>query len=122
MKKQKFRKLDIWDRSIDFVERIYKISSAFPKEEVYGLTSQTRRAATSISLNIAEGSGASSDIEFRRFLGISLRSAYEVMCALEIAVRLGYLDEAEKEGLLKSCDDLSVMISGLMSKLKADGR
>jgi four helix bundle protein len=122
MKKQKFRKLDIWDKSIDFIEEIYKITSAFPKEEAYGLTSQTRRAATSISLNIAEGSGASSDLEFKRFLGISLRSAYEVMCALEIAARLGYLDEAEKEGLLKSSDNLSAMISGLMGKLKADSR
>ena len=73
-------------------------------------------------LNIAEGSGAGSDAEFKRFLNISLRSAYEVMCAVEIAERLGYLNENQKEDLLTKSDSLSAMISGLISKLKADSR
>lgn len=117
---QKFRKLKVWEKAISFVEEVYRITATFPREEIYGLTAQLRRAAVSIPLNIAEGSGASSDMDFRRFLCISLRSAYEVMCAMEIAARLNYVASDKKEKTLGECDELSAMISGLMKKLKAD--
>ena len=80
---------------MDFIEEIYKISNKFPLTELYGLTSQLRRAATSIALNIAEGSGTGSDREFNRFLSIALRSNYELMCAMEIGVRLKYCSKDE---------------------------
>ena len=85
-----FRKLKVWRRAMDFVVDIYQVSAGFPRSEQFGLTSQVRRAATSIPLNVAEGAGCSSNPEFRRFLGYAQRSAYEVMTGLEIARRLGY--------------------------------
>ncbi len=77
--KQKFRKLKVWIKSIESIKEIYEVTKNFPREELYGLTSQIRRAATSIALNIAEGSGADSKKEFCRFLNIALRSSYEVI-------------------------------------------
>ncbi len=90
MAKHNFRKLIIYQRAIDFAIDIYKISKFFPKEELYGLTNQLRRAVNSISLNIAEGAGNSSEREFKRFLEFALRSANEVVTCLEIASRLNY--------------------------------
>lgn len=122
MRGQKFRKLEVWKKAMEFTSLIYKETGDFPACEMYGLTSQIRRAATSISLNIAEGSGAGSDAEFKRFLNISLRSACEVMCAIEIASKLGYLEDKNKDALLKNCDEISGMIGAFIKKLKADSR
>jgi four helix bundle protein len=119
MKEQRFRKLAVWHQSMDLVEQVYRATGAFPAPEVYGLTSQLRRAATSIALNIAEGSGADSDNEYNRFLAIALRSAYEVLCGLEIAKRLDYITDHDYERLLKNCDHLSAMLFCLKKKLKA---
>ena len=83
-----FRELKVWQRAMDFATEIYRVSAGFPRSEQFGLTSQIRRAATSIPLNIAEGAGAGSNAEFRQFLSYALRSTYEVMTALEIAQRL----------------------------------
>lgn len=80
-----FRKLKVWQRGMDFVTEVYKVSASFPQTEQFGLTSQIRRAANSIPLNIAEGAGCGSNPEFQRFLSYALRSDYEVMTALEIA-------------------------------------
>lgn len=120
MKKQKFRNLQIWQRAMEFVTAIYLLSSAFPKEERFGLTNQIRRAAVSIALNIAEGSGSGSDMEFRRFLKIALRSTYEVMAALEIASNLKLAKKDIIEARLQEADELSAMISGLIRKLTSD--
>ena len=90
MGKHNFRKLKAYQRAIEFAIEIYRLSKTFPREELYGLTGQIRRAVTSISLNIAEGSGNTSEKEFQRFLEIALRSDYEVMTCLEIAVKLNY--------------------------------
>ena len=120
MKNQKFRKLEVWKKTIFFVKDVYKFTEEFPKEEMYGLTSQLKRATTSIALNIAEGAGADSDIEFRRFLSIALRSAYEVMCAVEIAHELEFCNEQSKEGILQKCDEICAMLTGLKKRLKAD--
>ena len=76
-----FRKLKVWQRAMDFVAEIYKLSAGFPRTEQFGLTSQIRRAATSIPLNVAEGAGSGSNPEFQRFLSYALRSSYEVMTA-----------------------------------------
>ena len=74
----------------------------------------------SIALNIAEGSGADTDLEFKRFLTLALRSSYELMAALEIANRLGYFSHSEKEQILSKLEEASAMLSGLKKKLKAD--
>jgi four helix bundle protein len=106
-----FRKMKIYQRAIEFTVSIYKMSKRFPKEELYGLTSQIRRAVTSVCLNIAEGSGNKSEKEFGRFLEISLRSAYEVMTCLEIALRLGYCAQEDHDRLIAEADEIAAMIS-----------
>lgn len=117
---QKFKKLRIWDRSVEFVTQIYFLTNNFPKHELFGLTSQLRRAATSIPLNIAEGSGNDSDLEFKRFLAFSLRSTYEVISALEVSKRLKYCSADKIDKLIVEADQIAAMISGFMKKLKAD--
>ena len=117
MNKHNFRKLKIYQRAIEFAVEIYKLSKTFPKEELYGLTSQIRRAVTSISLNIAEGSGNDSEKEFKRFLEIALRSDYEVMACLEIALRLNYCDRTDFDRLIAEADEIAAMISGFSKSL-----
>ena len=113
----KFRELKVWQRAMDFVTDIYEVSAKFPRSEQFGLTSQIRRAAVSIALNIAEGAGAGSNAEFRRFLSYSLRSTYEVMTALEIAQRLGYCSPEKTQGLLKEANEIAAMTVGLSRSL-----
>ena len=117
MEEQKFKKLSVWNKSVDFIEQIYRTTQKFPVQETYGLTSQLRRASTSIALNIAEGSGAGSDGEFKRFLNIALRSAYEAICAIEIARRLGFCSTHEANTLRSGCDEISAMLTGLKKYL-----
>ena len=114
---QKFRKLIVWKKAMDFVSQIYELTRQFPAEERYGLTSRLRRAALSIPLNIAEGSGASSDIEFRRFLTPASSSHYELMCGIEIASQLGYCLSAEKERILSESDEMAARLHGLKRRL-----
>jgi four helix bundle protein len=120
-KKQKFRKLLIWQKAMLFISHIYQYSSEYPKQEMFGLTDQIRRAAVGISLNIAEGSGSGSDKEFARFLRMALRSLYEVMAACEIAQMLKYQKVSDSEKLLIEAEELARMIGGLLKKLKAEG-
>ena len=120
MNTHKFRKLNVWQRSIKFVSLIYKITAEFPKEEKFGLVDQIRRAAVSICLNIAEGSGAGSDAEFRRFLRMSQRSGYEVIAALEIAINLRMTKKEILDNAISEVDQLGAMINGLIKSLKAD--
>lgn len=113
-----FRKLKVWERAMDFVAEIYKVSADFPKAEQFGLTSQIRRAATSVPLNISEGAGCDSNAEFQRFLTYALRSDYEVMTALEIGQRLGYYSPDITQALLSEADQTAAMIVGLSRSLK----
>lgn len=89
----KFEKLIIWQDSMDFAETVFKITLSFPKEEIYNLTSQIRRASDSIALNISEGSILQSNLEFKRFLGYSIRSVAEVVTCLYKAKNRNYIDE-----------------------------
>ena len=89
----KFEKLIIWQDSMIVAEQIYKYSSQFPKDEVFNLTSQIRRASDSIALNISEGSILQSNPEFRRFLGYSIRSTAEVVTCLYKAKYRNYITE-----------------------------
>lgn len=105
---------------MDFITHIYAVTNTYPKQELYSLIDQIRRAAVSIALNIAEGSGAGSDKEFARFLRIAIRSIYEVVTGIEISIRLQYGKQAENESLIREADELGAMITGLIKKLKAD--
>ena len=117
MKQHQFRKLIIWQRSKTFIVEIYKITSSFPKSELYGLTDQIRRAAVSIVLNISEGCGASSSTEFKRFLDFSKRSVYEVITGLEIAIELGYKDEITLRNSINEGEEIVRMIVGFTKQL-----
>lgn len=103
-----------------FISHVYQISALFPKHEQFGLIDQIRRAATSVALNIAEGSGAGSDKEFARFLRISYRSLYEVITIIEISLLLNYGNKIENEKIIEEADELLAMISGFFKKLKAE--
>jgi four helix bundle protein len=113
----KYRDLKVWQRAMAFTITIYHESRAWPDSEKFGLISQIRRAATSIPLNIAEGSGSSSNKDFCRFLEIGLRSTYEVMTAIDIARGLGYLPGERADTLLAEADEIAAMIVGLMKSL-----
>ena len=86
-----YKDLVAWQKSMDLVTNVYRVTGSFPKEQLFGLTSQLRRAAVSIPSNIAEGQGRLSEKEFRYFLGQARGSLMEVETQLQIAINLGYL-------------------------------
>lgn len=108
--------LDAWKYSIDFVSEIYLLTKKFPKEEIYGLTSQVRRSAISIPSNIAEGSARQSDKEFIQFLHVAMGSLVELETQLIIAKNLSFISSIENEQ-----DKIIVirkLITGLIKYLK----
>jgi four helix bundle protein len=117
---QDFRNLDVWRKSHAVALAVYRATADFPKAEQYGLTSQLRRAATSVPTNIAEGCGRGSDADFARFLTISLGSASEVEYLLLLTADLGLLSEEEPGTLTNSVIEVKRMLAALIRKLKAD--
>ncbi len=115
--KFKFEKLRIWQESMNLAEDIYDSSNNFPKEEIYNITSQIRRASDSIALNISEGSILQSNPEYKRFLGYSIRSIAEVVTCLHKAKRRKYLNENEFEDFYNKCFDLMNMTIAFRNKL-----
>jgi len=116
-----FRDLAVWQRSIQMSVSVYRLTQDFPREEVYGLTSQMRRPAVSVASNIAEGHGRLSTNEYRQFLGIARGSNFELQTQLEIARVLGkgeskLLDETE--GL---SHEVGKMIFGVLERIKDQG-
>lgn len=116
-----FRKLSIWNRSIELATNIYKVSSSFPKSECYGLTSQIRRSVVSISSNIAEGAGRNSNKDFARFLSIAYGSACELETQMIIAKNLSYLSSENFSQLIQALDEIQKMIFTL-EKNKRGGK
>lgn len=112
-----FKKYDIWDLSHKLTLEIYRITSVFPKEELYGLTSQIRRASMSIPTNISEGCGRSSDKEFNQFLNIALGSALETEYLLILSKDLGYIQEDVFLNLESKINIIKSKIYNLKSKL-----
>ena len=117
----KFRELKVWQRGMEFTIRAYQASATFPKAELFGLTSQLRRAATAIPLNIAEGAGSGGDAEFKRFLRIAQRSCYEVISAVEIARGLAILADSVADELAREAEEIAAMIGGLIRYLSQSG-
>lgn len=115
----KFEKLEVWKLSIQFSTDIYKLTSSFPSNELYGLTSQLRRASTSISLNIAEGSGRTTDTEFARFLDISVGSALECVSALHICLNLQLISKEQFQTHYQSAETICKKLYSLKNYLKS---
>jgi four helix bundle protein len=113
-----FRELKVWQLSHALALQLYKITAAFPREEVYGLTAQLRRAAVSVGANIAEGSGRHSDPGMRQFLVIAHGSATEIQYLLLIASDLGYVQPAVKDQLYDEFANLRRMLNGFIRRLK----
>ena len=114
----RFEKLNVWQKAIEYIELIYKISQNFPKSEIFGLQSQLRRAAVSVALNIAEGSGRTTRKDFRKFLHDALGSLRESVTALHIALRLGYIDRIQFEKSYMIATEISKMLYRLEQSLK----
>ena len=112
-----FEHLDVYNKSLDIVDRIYGVVGAFPREELFSLSDQFRRAATSIVLNIAEGSGRSRK-EFAHFLTVSRSSAYECSAIAEIARRRTYVSETEFKELYRELEVIIKMINKLRQSIR----
>ncbi len=115
-----YRTLQVWQRSHQLTLSIYVVSRRFPKEELFGLISQIRRASYSIPANIAEGCGRDSDAELKRFLSIAHGSASELEYFLLLATELEYLTGAEHAPLASEVAELKKMIGAFARKLKPD--
>ncbi len=113
-----FKKLEIWNNGIELVKQVYKLSSSFPSEERFGLTSQITRAVVSIPSNIAEGCSRNSEIEFKRFLEIAIGSLFEVQTQLIIARELNFLEESDSSKIEILLEKKARMINSLISKIK----
>lgn len=112
-----FEELSVYQKTLDYIDFVYKITDKFPKEEKFGLTSQFQKAAQSIALNIGEGS-AGSKAEFQQFIRISKRSIRECIVCATIAVRRRYITEEEERKSRSMCSELSKMLSGLLRSLE----
>jgi four helix bundle protein len=115
-----FRELKVWQKSHQTTLDVYRLTHCFPKDELYGLTSQARRASASIAANIAEGCGRGTDADFARFLQIAMGSASELEYHLLLALDLGFLDHSRHQTLTTEVTEVKRMLTALIQKLKAD--
>jgi len=114
---QSFRDLIAWQRAMQLVTDIYRISNNFPRSEIYGLTSQIRRAAVSVASNIAEGRGRLSVMEFRHFLALAQGSIYELQTQLIVAKSLSLASKEDLERAEALSTEVSKMLTALIQKL-----
>jgi four helix bundle protein len=115
-----FRQLKVWEKSHLLALAIYKASKEFPKEELYGLTSQIRRASMSIPTNIAEGCGRNTDAEFARFLQIAMGSASETEYQLILARDLEFLAKGDYEILHNDVEEVKRMLASLLKTIRTN--
>jgi len=114
-----FKELKVWQKSMTLVTEVYRETRSFPREEIFGLTSQIRRAACSIPMNISEGAGRKTPADFSRFLDMARGSANELETQLIISRNLDYLPEGQFLILNKDLDEIQRMIHGLQNSLNA---
>ena len=112
------RKLDVWQKSMELVREIYQITSALPKNEEYGLSSQMRRAAVSVPSNLAEGAARKGKNEFKQFLNIAQGSLSELDTQVELAHMLDYMASERHRELMTKMTEISKMLYGLSNALK----
>jgi four helix bundle protein len=114
----KFENLTVWQKSLDYTASIHTLTLTFPKDELFILTSQIKRAADSINLNIAEGSTGQSDAEFSKFLGYAIRSAIEVVSCLYVGAKRGLIKEEDFNRLYTEAEDIIRMTQALRNSIK----
>jgi four helix bundle protein len=114
----KFEKLEVWQKAVEFSFQIHELTRRFPKEELYILTGQIKRAADSIALNIAEGSTGQTNAEFRQFIGYAIRSAIEVVSCLYLAKRRSLIDNRNFNDLYNEAEIIIKMLQALRKSLK----
>ena len=112
-----YKEMKIWQKSRALVKVVYEISKSLPKEELYALTSQIRRAAISIPANIAEGAGRGTDRDFRHFLDISRGSLFELDTLLILSNDLGYISESELNPVMENINEIIKMMVSFQSRL-----
>jgi len=112
-----FEKLETWHEAIAFADLVYTLTRNFPAEERFGLTNQMRRAAVSISSNVAEGCSRSSRVEYARFVEIATGSVFEVVSQATISRNQGFLSEANYQQIYQAAEKQSRMLSGLRNSL-----
>ena len=112
-----FEKLDVWQKAIEFADLVYSSTRDFPADERFGLTNQMRRAAVSLSSNIAEGCSRISKTDFARFLEIATGSVFEVVSPAFIGHRQGFLDDEAFRAIYDAAEEQSRMLSGLRKSL-----
>jgi four helix bundle protein len=113
----KFEKLNVWQSSLDISEKIHLLTKVFPKDELFILTQQIKRAADSIGLNIAEGATGQSNSEFKKFLGYAIRSSAEVVACLYLATRRKYIEELQFQQHYEFLDSLTKSIQALRNSI-----
>ena len=113
-----FEKLEIWGLASSLIQEIYESAMQLPKTEMFGLGDQMRRAVVSVALNIAEGRAADTDAEFRRFLGISLKSLVEVVACLKISQSLGFMAQPRVIEICSQCDRLEAKLRAFRGALQ----
>jgi four helix bundle protein len=113
----KFEKLIVWQKALELSDEVNMLAKKFPKDELYVLSSQIKRAADSVALNIAEGSTGQTNPEFSRFLRIALRSNIEVVACIFLASRRGFIDDKQFNKIYKMCEEILVMINALRKSL-----
>jgi four helix bundle protein len=117
---QDFHDLKVWQKSHCLTLTVYRATRSFPKEELYGLTSQMRRSSSSIPANIAEGCGRNGKMELARFLQIAMGSASELEYHLQLALDLKLLKEIDYRDIVKEVIELKRMLTAFLKKLRAD--
>jgi len=115
-----YRELKVWRLAMELAEEVYKLCAEFPRQEIYGLTSQLQRAAVSIPSNIAEGQARNSNKKFNHFLGISRGSLAELGTQLMLAQRLGYLAEDKLNPALEKAEEIGKMLKGLQKTVSTN--
>ena len=114
------KRLEVWQKAMALVEAIYGLTAEFPRSEVYGLSGQMRRSAISVPCNIAEGAARKTRSEFVQFLTIAQGSLSELDTQVELACRLGYIDEQRRTEVTAEITTVFRMLSGLVRKVRSE--
>ena len=111
-------KLDVWQKSIELTEKVYKVTATYPKNELYGLVSQMRRAAVSIPANIAEGAARQTKVEFRQFLYIARGSLSELETEMMISMKLNYIPSDDNKEIMVLTDRIGGMLTAFIKGIR----
>ncbi len=120
MRVKQFRELKVWQKAMVLARETYSVTAGFPKQEMFGLTSQMRRAAVSVPSNIAEGQGQLTDKGFVLYLSRARGSLYELETQAELAEGLGYLKRQDLDQVLSECNEVGRMLHGLVNSMREE--